>query len=765
MDNNPSTGDNWDYPHRGFIQAYSDIAIKDFQNAMINKYGSAAAVDAAWQDVNGHVASVNDIQPPQDDYQFFEGSQQYYDTQYGRDFVDWYNNALVEHGKRMIEAAHESFDSEMADVELGIKVPGLHWRVKDISNATPRGQEVSAGIINSDTSASNSFGYDPITEMMDAFQKQEKRMVVLHFTCLELPAYFENPHNDPQWLVQIVAESAAKNNIVIKGENALADKLSSDDRWNDIEDSIRDHDYKGLNILRLHEIIQRGKNYRMKNIIDTYKQNGWNKPVLRGTSNGWKPNVFFKQISENVWQTKQTFGSGPNQRFKIDINADWSYNFGDDGADGTLEVFGDDILISSAGEYTITVDESAKTYTVTEADPLPVPQNFTVADESSAMIVLHWDSVQDADSYELERDGQIISCYDIQIGGVDGDREPGTAYQYRVRAKKGSQVSAWSSAVTAQTAAASLPAPDNFIVTGNQNDITVSFDSPAGYEYSGDYEIFRSETQSGNFERVAKLDCSYSSNSYTYSDTNVQSGVTYYYRVRLALDHTPPEYGVKEKGQFTATEDGELTSSGYKKNFPQVYVRGTNNGWVSSAMTLVADNTWQIEVEFGTSSNERFKFDIYDNWQENYGVNEPDNAIDRTGNDILVTEGAGTYVITLNDDDNTYTVESDNPGYRKHFSQVDLRGTFNGWSTEAMTLVGDYTWEVTITFNDVAGQSERFKFDMNGQNWGYNFGDDGADLSLEQNGDDIITDENSTYTITLYSNSSGSNLSYTAVKQ
>lgn len=765
IDENPSTGDNWDYPHRGFIQAYSDIAIKDFQNAIMNKYTTIEKINQEWQGVNGTITTIEDIQPPKNDANFFENQQQYYNTKYGRDFVDWYNKALVEHGKRMIEAAHESFDNEMADVELGIKVPGLHWRVKDISNSTPRGQEVTAGIINSDTSALNTYGYDPITEMMNTFQKQKKRMIVLHFTCLELPAYFENPHNDPQWLVQIVAESAAKNNIVIKGENALADKLSDDSRWDDMKKSISDHAYKGLNILRLHNIIQEGKKHKMKYIIDTFKQSGWNKPVLRGTSNDWKPNVFFKQISENEWQTKQTFTSAANQRFKIDINGDWSYNFGDNSADGTLDLFGDDILISAAGEYTITVNEDSKTYTISEADPLAVPENFTVADEHSAMLVLHWDAVSEADSYEIERDGQIISYYDIQIGGVDGDLEPGTAYQYRVRAKKGSQSSPWSTAITAQTDTASLPVPVNFTVSGNQNDITIAFDSPSSYEYSGNYEIFRSLSQSGSFERIAKLDCNYSSNSYSYSDTAVQSGTTYYYKVRLALDNTPPEYGVKEKGLFTAIEAGELTSTGFKKNFPQVYVRGTNNGWISSSMSLIADYTWQIEVEFGTSSNERFKFDIYDNWQENYGDNEPDNTIDRTGNDILITDGSGTYIITLNDKNRTYTVVKDDPGFKKYFSRVDLRGTFNGWSTEAMNLVGDYTWEATINFNDVAGETERFKFDMNGQNWGYNFGDDGADLSLEQSGDDIITDENSTYKITLYSNASGQNLTYTAVKQ
>jgi hypothetical protein len=294
------------------------------------------------------------------------------------DFIAWYNGALVKHGERMLNAAKESFDEELSGVEIGIKIPGLHWRVKETGdNTTPRAQEITAGIINTDWSSANGYGYDPITDMMGNFQKSNKKITVLHFTCLEMNPEYN--HCDPQWLVGIVADSANSNNIIVKGENALA-YTGNSTYWPNIKDAIRDHNYKGLTVLRLHNIVDTNSDNTMKDIIDTYKKAGWNKVLFRGTPNSWRADSFFQEISENVWQSVQTFDGSANQRFKIDMKGDWTDNYGDNGPNNYLDKTGADIAVTQgAGIYTITIDENTLQYTVALASVRVAAPSFTPA--------------------------------------------------------------------------------------------------------------------------------------------------------------------------------------------------------------------------------------------------------------------------------------------------------------------------------------------------------------------------------------------------
>lgn len=95
---------------------------------------------------------------------------------------------------------------------------------------------------------------------------------------------------------------------------------------------------------------------------------------------------------------------------------------------------------------------------------------------------------------------------------------------------------------------------------------------------------------------------------------------------------------------------------GFASNQPSLAVRGTNNNWASTEMTLIADYTWQVEVSFGASSNEQFKFDVFGDWRKNFGDNGSDGSFELNGADIDIREGEGTYRITLFDNSNSYTV-------------------------------------------------------------------------------------------------------------
>lgn len=189
----------------------------------------------------------------------------------------------------------------------------------------------------------------------------------------------------------------------------------------------------------------------------------------------------------------------------------------------------------------------------------------------------------------------------------------------------------------------------------------------------------------------------------------------------------------------------------------QVYERGTNNGWSTTTMTLVDSSTcqWQTSVNFGSGTNERFKFDIYGDWSQNYGDNNGDGFVDANGADIPITAGAGLYTITYNESTGAYTAVLGNPPTATATPtpacapQLFERGTNNSWGTTAMTLRNNApcTWEVTVAFGSSA--NERFKFDVYG-NWAQNYGDNNLDGIVEANGADIpISTGAGSYTITL----------------
>lgn len=83
-------------------------------------------------------------------------------------------------------------------------------------------------------------------------------------------------------------------------------------------------------------------------------------------------------------------------------------------------------------------------------------------------------------------------------------------------------------------------------------------------------------------------------------------------------------------------------------------LRGTFNSWGSQAMTC-ANGTWTGSANFTGGSNDRFKFDVYGDWQTNFGDTNNDGVANLSGADIAITS-AGNYTITLNDASLAYTL-------------------------------------------------------------------------------------------------------------
>ena len=90
---------------------------------------------------------------------------------------------------------------------------------------------------------------------------------------------------------------------------------------------------------------------------------------MPGAHNGWDPgtaNALGSYNDDGVYEGYQYLTSGTE--FKFTPERDWDTDWGDTGADGTLEVGGGNISVTSDGYYKIDVDIPNLTYTLTKTD-------------------------------------------------------------------------------------------------------------------------------------------------------------------------------------------------------------------------------------------------------------------------------------------------------------------------------------------------------------------------------------------------------------
>jgi len=265
--------DHFNYPGRGYLQAYSEPAQEDFRRFVRNKYDTLERVNKAWS------TRLNDwkqVRPPSNADEFF-GLKDYLNIQYGKDFTEWYNGALVNHGRFMLALAREALGDSFPGVPLGIKIPGVHWQMS--SPATPRAAEVSAGLIPTNIDINNdrtAHGYAPILDMVKQASTPD-RPVILHFTCLEM----DNDSAAPNYslakdLVFWVAQGAERAGVEIMGENALSGGVSSDHGWDNIDNAIRWSDYRGLTTLRIGDLVANNDLgfHRYQHLIEQFKPQG-----------------------------------------------------------------------------------------------------------------------------------------------------------------------------------------------------------------------------------------------------------------------------------------------------------------------------------------------------------------------------------------------------------------------------------------------------------------------------------------------------------
>lgn len=259
---------NSGYPTRGALQAYSEVAVKSFQDYAIKKYGSPEKVKEAWGNEYGET-----IVPPKNPGEFL-GQDKHHHTQYGKDFFDWYNQSLTNHGKLVLNTALDVFgskDAPFSGIDIGAKMPGVHWRVGEHQDGRvvsgDRLAELAAGLI---TTSRNDWwsddlgrGYRPMLQMFKDVQRPDsKSKVVPHFTALEMADGHEGPNvkSMPYSLATWVGREATRQGLTLKGENALSWNLHDHASWDRMRSFIdlpgnQNGYYHGLTILRLGDVI------------------------------------------------------------------------------------------------------------------------------------------------------------------------------------------------------------------------------------------------------------------------------------------------------------------------------------------------------------------------------------------------------------------------------------------------------------------------------------------------------------------------------
>ncbi|MBM7605273.1 hypothetical protein JOC75_003296 [Metabacillus crassostreae] len=233
------SGDGWSYPSRGKLQAYTETAKTDFRNNMQAKYGTISSLNAAW---NTNLSSFSQVNPPSDGDNFFTSGAAY-NSQYGKDFMNWYQSVLTKHLSLISSKAHQNFDSTFG-VPIGAKIAGLHWKMND--PYMPHSTEYSAG-------------YHDYAKILDQFKASNLHLT---FTCLEMDnsqAYTSPYYSAPKSLVTQIANLATQRGIVLNGENALAisssDASYSETRYRNTAQHLFNEGFSGFTLLRLANVV------------------------------------------------------------------------------------------------------------------------------------------------------------------------------------------------------------------------------------------------------------------------------------------------------------------------------------------------------------------------------------------------------------------------------------------------------------------------------------------------------------------------------
>ncbi|CAH1447942.1 unnamed protein product [Lactuca virosa] len=198
----------WRYPGVGEFQCYDRYMLKSLTKAAETRGHSF------WGRGPENAGSYNS-RPHETGFFCNAGD---YDGYYGRFFLNWYSQLLINHADRLLSLAKFAFEGTF----ITAKLSGIHWWYKTSSHAA----ELTAGFYNS----SNRDGYAPIIEVL------KKHGVALNFTLahmninmdMDMDMDSSEALEDPDALSWQVMNAAWDSCIAMTSENPLpcVDKVS-----------------------------------------------------------------------------------------------------------------------------------------------------------------------------------------------------------------------------------------------------------------------------------------------------------------------------------------------------------------------------------------------------------------------------------------------------------------------------------------------------------------------------------------------------------
>ncbi|XP_057963941.1 beta-amylase 8 [Malania oleifera] len=129
-----------------------------------------------------------------------------YDSYYGRFFLHWYAQSLIDHADNVLSLAKLALE----ETKIVVKIPAIYWWYKTASHAA----ELTAGYYN----PTNQDGYSPVIEIL------KKHSVTIKFVCTGLHSSCQENDGalaDPEGLSWQVLNSVWDRGLIAAGQNAL----------------------------------------------------------------------------------------------------------------------------------------------------------------------------------------------------------------------------------------------------------------------------------------------------------------------------------------------------------------------------------------------------------------------------------------------------------------------------------------------------------------------------------------------------------------
>ena len=151
-------------------------------------------------------------------------------------------------------------------------------------------------------------------------------------------------------------------------------------------------------------------------------------------------------------------------------------------------------------------------------------ENLKVKETSTSTINLTWDKIPGVSNYEVYRSNSLNEAY-AKIETVkntnytDSKLKSGQTYYYKVKTVQGD----FSSVLTASTI---CDTPRVKLSANESNKIKVNWNKVKG---ASGYEIFRATSKNGKYTKIKTIN---NGNTLSFNNTKLQTGKTYYYKVR-----------------------------------------------------------------------------------------------------------------------------------------------------------------------------------------------------------------------------------------